>query len=408
MKKIILLLFITTGGFTQGIFLPDSAEVILFKDYQTKLEQALAADSDFIAELTDKHGQFYDNAFQYERFHNITIDELEMELFDQILAQESLIKSGAKDEFLKEYLLNELKAQYWHLIFAYPVIRGNADQKSKRLTSVPDVVTAGFNKEMLTTKDALKSKALRNLILNWVTYENSRNNNFEKYTNLLLGVNDKVEFALEHLDGLVADYALDQILKSHQGYLSNSLAQNIISQINSEEIRDAFTGEFLDEVFAMNEKKDAEQKAKDTAKPSLYDHEFVDLKGKKFTLEQYKGKIIYLDFWASWCGPCRAQFPYSKKLHEQLPNKLKKKIVFLYISIDDTQEKWKNGIESLGLEKYENGYTEGAWGSPILQQLGVRSIPRYLILDKEGKVIDGNAARPSSPEILPTLIQLAE
>ena len=410
MKKIFFLLFISTFAFGQktAVFLPDSSEFIVFPAYQDSLLRALEKNQAFVQQLADRYGTFYDNRFQYKRFSEITIDNLEMELFDQRLAQQKMIESGLTDSFLKKYLLSELNNQYWHLIFAYPIIRGNADQKVRRLISLPNIITRDFNPKLLSTDDILKSKAGRNLLYYWVTYENSRENNFEKYSNLLIGVNDKVEYTLKHLNGLVADYTIAQVLQAHQGFLTNSLAQNIISQINSHVVRDRFTGPFLDQVFAVNQQKEAAQKAEDAKKSKGYGFEFTDLKGKTFSFEKYKGKVIYLDFWATWCGPCRAQFPFSKKLHEQIPAKLKKDIVFLYISIDDTVEQWKEGVESIGLEEYENGFTEGAWGSPVLQKLGIRSIPRYMIIGKDGKIVDDNAKRPSNAEILSDLIKYAE
>ena len=55
-------------------------------------------------------------------------------------------------------------------------------------------------------------------------------------------------------------------------------------------------------------------------------------------LSEFKGSVVYVDFWASWCGPCRGQFPHAKKLHEKLKDK---PVVFLYISFDRSEEEWK-------------------------------------------------------------------
>lgn len=407
MKKLLVLLFISTFSFAQS-FQPDSTEIIIFKGYQDSLRSELTKNEASLKDFTSKFGKYYDKKFQYDRFSTVTIDELEMELFDQRDAQRKYLGTASLSPFLKSFLTKEIEFQYWHLLYAYPIIRGNSDTKLRRLISVPDVITKSFKKEVFQNPENLKSQAFRNLVPYWVTYENSRAQNFEKYTNMLLSVNDKVEFSLKELKGTIADYSIAQILTTNKRFLSNSLAQNVISQIGSDEVRNSFTGAFLDDVFAENKRLDTEKKAKEEAEAKKGSFEFIDLKGKTFDLTKYKGKVIYLDFWASWCGPCKVQFPFSKKLHESIPAKLKKDIVFLYISIDDTEEKWKDGIKSNGLEEFENAFTEGAWGSPVLQKLGIRSIPRYMLIDKTGKIVDPNAKRPNHPEILSELLKLAE
>lgn len=407
MKKILFLLFLTSAVHAQQAA-SDSLDIIVFRPYEDSLKAELAdvRNLDFLKDFTTRFEKYYDNTYQYHRFGTFTVDALEMELFDQRAAQKQLLEKAAITGFLKDHLRKEVEFQYWHLIYAYPVLRANNDQKSRRLVSVPEEITKGFKKQDLSQPSHLKYKAFRQLIPFYVSYENSRERNFEKYVNMLLMVNDKVEYSLKHLKGKVADYSLAQLLLAHKSYLSVSLAQSVVSQVEDDAIRSLFTGSYLDDVVkqqAVLAEKERESKAKES--PVL---SFSDLKGKTFDLSKFKGKVVYVDFWASWCGPCKIQFPHAKKLHESLPDKLKKEIVFLYISIDDTVEKWKEGIKSNGLEDFVNGHVEGGWSAEILAQLGIRSIPRYMLIDKSGKIVNPNARRPNDPEILSDLIQLAE
>lgn len=407
MKKILALILLTTAAQAQ-LSVSDSSDIVVFRPYEDSLTRELsnASNREFVKDFTGRFEQYYNNAYQYERFAGITVDALEMELFEQLAAQKKLLEKAAVSPFLKNHLTREADFQYWHLIYAYPVIRANNDQKSRRLVSVPEVITQEFRRQDLNEPSCLKYESFRRLIPFYVSYENSREKNFEKYTNMLLMVNDKVEYSLRHLKGKVADYSLAQLLLAHKAYLTASLAQSVVSQIEDESIRDMFTGKYLDEIVqhqAVIAEKERESRAKEN--PVLT---FTDLKGKSFDLSKFRGKIVYVDFWASWCGPCRMQFPYARKLHESIPEKLKKDVVFLYISIDDTVEKWKDGIKSNGLEDFVNGHVEGGWGAEVLAKLGIRSIPRYMLVDRDGKIVNPNAGRPSDPEILSDLIRLAE
>lgn len=408
MRFVICLFFISLSSFAQLTFKADSTEFVVFKGFQDSLQNELKKDENqaFLKEFSQKFEKYYDKEYQYKRFETLSIDALEMDLYDLRNAQRKSLENANISAFLKEYLKNENEIQYWHLLYAYPIIKANAETKSRRVTSISDVILKGFKKELLTNNQALKSQAFRNFLPQYVNYENSRINNFEKYTNLLKAVNDKSEFTLNNFKGLISDYSLAHILKTHKKYLSTSLASNILSQIDNQDLANHFTGTFLDDVIKQTVQ--AELAKKEAEKKSKTDLEFVDLKDKTFDLSKYKGKVIYLDFWASWCGPCKVQFPHAKKLKNELPAKLKKDIVFLYISIDDTKELWKEGIKVNDLEGFENGFTEGAWNSPVLQKLGVRSIPRYMLIDKTGKIVDNNAKRPNNPEILNELIKLAE
>lgn len=406
MKILFLLLLTITAGAQQSR--ADSSDIVVFRLYEDSLKTGLASaqNQEFLKDFTARFARYYDNDYQYDRFNNVTIDALEMELFEQRGAQRKLLEKAAVSGFLKDHLEKEADFQYWQLLYAYPVIRANHDQKSRRLVSVPDVITREFRKQELVLSSNLKYKAFRQLLPFYVSYENSRERNFEKYTNMLLMVNDKVEYSLKHLRDKVADYSLAQLLLAYKPYLSVSLAQRVVSQIEDEEIRNRFTGQYLDQVVQLQAVVAAKQQEdREKENPVL---SFSDLKGKSFDLSGFKGKVVYVDFWASWCGPCKMQFPFAKKLHESLPEKLKKDIVFLYISIDETEEKWKEGIKSNGLEDFIHGHVDGGWGAKVLAKLGIRSIPRYMIIDKSGKITDADARRPNHPEILSDLIRLAE
>ena len=110
---------------------------------------------------------------------------------------------------------------------------------------------------------------------------------------------------------------------------------------------------------------------------------------------KYQNKVVYIDFWASWCAPCRKEMPFSKNLQKEYRNK---DVVFLYISIDNDFEKWKIASEKEDLLN-NNLLTLNYPNAMFYKELQLKTIPRYLIYDKTGKLVHRNAPSPDSKEI---------
>jgi thiol-disulfide isomerase/thioredoxin len=109
-----------------------------------------------------------------------------------------------------------------------------------------------------------------------------------------------------------------------------------------------------------------------------------------------KGKITYIDFWASWCVPCRLEMQASKALSEEYT---KKGVDFLYISTDKDKDLWLSAMTKIGLPEQESFLLSGEQEQAIIKQLKLISIPRYVLLGKDGKIIDTNAFRPSDEKL---------
>ncbi len=119
-------------------------------------------------------------------------------------------------------------------------------------------------------------------------------------------------------------------------------------------------------------------------------------------INKYKGKVIYLDFWASWCRPCKNEMPYSKKMHHELKGK---DVVFVYMSTDKDANTWKTSIAQLQVTG-ENYLINAKVWNEYNNLFKVTYIPRYVLIDKNGKVVDANAGRPSNPETVKTIMNL--
>ena len=96
---------------------------------------------------------------------------------------------------------------------------------------------------------------------------------------------------------------------------------------------------------------------------------------------------------------CARHLPFSRQLHERLTKKQKEQVVFLYLSIDDTEAAWKKALNTLQLPG-EQGWSKGGWLSRTAKYFDIKSIPRYILINKNGQVADSDAKRPSTADAI--------
>lgn len=117
--------------------------------------------------------------------------------------------------------------------------------------------------------------------------------------------------------------------------------------------------------------------------------------GKKVSLSDFKGKVVYIDFWATWCGPCVAEIPHSKKLKEKFTGN--DSIVFMYVSVDneDNVDGWKAFIKKKGMTGVQLISRDGGQEERVGERYDIQFIPRFVLIDKNGRVAYGQAPAPS-------------
>ena len=118
----------------------------------------------------------------------------------------------------------------------------------------------------------------------------------------------------------------------------------------------------------------------------------TDIDGKVWTLEDFRGRYVYIDMWATWCAPCRREVPYLKALAEKFQDA---HIVFLGLSVDSDKAKWEDMVRGgslSGVQLYLGSQ------SAFQKAYNVEGIPHFILLDKEGRIISNDMSKPSADQ----------
>lgn len=121
----------------------------------------------------------------------------------------------------------------------------------------------------------------------------------------------------------------------------------------------------------------------------LPDITFRDQEDCSHKLTEFKGKYLYIDIWASWCGPCCAEVPHFQKLEKETKND---KVVFVSISLDEKKKNWLEKIKQLNMSGNLWIVEDGRFAD----MLNIQGIPHFLLYGKDGNLIEYNAIRPSA------------
>ncbi|MCL1974467.1 MAG: TlpA family protein disulfide reductase [Bacteroidetes bacterium] len=140
------------------------------------------------------------------------------------------------------------------------------------------------------------------------------------------------------------------------------------------------------------------------AQPDTRNFSAYDREGKKVSLSDFKGKVVLVDVWATWCAPCKAEIPYLKELEKAYHDK---EVVVMSISIDPATDKpkWTNFIKKENLTGVQLFGGDGP-KSEIVRLHGINAIPRFLLYNKKGELVNANAPRPSDPALRSSIDQL--
>lgn len=388
----------------------DSISVQISNNKSVSISGNSANENAFLQQFFTPYAFMFVDSLNHAKMLNSSIDAFEAELYKLRNEQEKFLKESTIYTTLtngfKKFIEDQIQYHYWGSLLTYPIIRANSSTSILTVDPIPEVMLEGIQKIDINKEDAMISDSYRNFLKNYCVYYTSKANGFKKFTDYSVSADKKVAMAKAKFEGQIYTYWLARFITDECGRLAPFMVKKLqgnLKEVDSKGLYFNLVKEYCDALPVVeNVQKDVTKANNKSAASSSKEMDLTDVNGKTVELSDFKGKVVYIDFWASWCGPCRMMMPFSKKLHDQMTDKEKKQIVFLYISIDATKEAWMKGIRDMGIEG-ENVISPGNWHAKAVKYFQINGIPRYMIMNKKGEIVDFNAKRPADNSVLDDL-----
>lgn len=300
-------------------------------------------------------------------------------------------------------------------------IDDRAAQREKELKALPNASKEFVELEMIRIKADVANSYMAylwysDLLEDCKTREegekiaNEFNKSIREYINPLLkeiSAKDKYLEVAVVRDVLLSCYEMDASIFDFSK--SQRLKELNDAYVTGERMDEEMTKSLYDELYAFGSKlKNAdfkqaflgrlEKRAKLMEGRPAIDFVVVNMDGKKGKLSDYKGKVLFVDFWATWCMPCLGEMPYFNELSKQFPD-----IQFVGISLDDNTEVWLNKLKG----DADHGKVLELFSTDPLVRTGwdITGIPRFLLIDKDFNIISASAPRPSEKDVIVPLLE---
>ena len=158
-------------------------------------------------------------------------------------------------------------------------------------------------------------------------------------------------------------------------------------------------------IFGLGYSQDVPKVLKTSFSKEALSQKLEDEEGKSITikqiLDQHKGKVLVIDFWAGWCRDCLKALPKAKELEENNKN-----IDFVFLSLDRSKEGFDKSLERFEMKDKENYWFTSGWKNDFNNYVDLNWIPRYMVIDQKSGIAKYYAISPEDPEIQTTINKL--
>jgi thiol-disulfide isomerase/thioredoxin len=237
-----------------------------------------------------------------------------------------------------------------------------------------------------------------------INYDDAQAFDFSPAYRQLVQLNFDENIENQAKDGVNEDEVIIKALKAIKSQnIKNNLIKNAAYSLNAntenlETVYNEYMALSTDNEFKteLTEKYNALKSLVKGAPSPTFTYE--NYKGGTTSLSDLKGKYVYIDVWATWCGPCLAEIPALKEVEKKYHDK---NIEFVSISIDQQKdyEKWKTFVKTKELGGIQL-YADNAWQSQFVKDYAIDGIPRFILIDPNGNIVSSDAPRPSDTKLI--------
>lgn len=332
------------------------------------------------------------DSFAYEGLERLNLDAFAIEIEKNVF---NYANKEPYEEFFKKYSIIDIKFRKLNSLLQYSLYNGLSTEKTESL--IKKCIDPNLFK-FLSLDNYLGNLNYKETI-SFLYLEYLLNKEIEKNKEILQNkVKRKLEIANNLYTGKTKDFVLDHIIKKYMNdtYSLNemNMFKSFIFKINDQNMRAQLLKEYsnsLDFMANANVGKEA---------PVF---NLPDTSGQMHNLQSFRGKVVFVDLWASWCGPCKREMPLLKILNDEYSSSGKLQIISIAVNDADGKDSRLKFINQHGFNWLQLEDQDGF----VSRKYRVGGIPRFILIDKEGKILSYDAPSPSDKEKLKKIIDMA-
>lgn len=315
------------------------------------------------------------------------------------------VKTDRPNEDVKDWAKTYISDKFYSSLKLYPELHKKTNKFNNIQWDVPLEYYNQFCIDLPISKSMLISGYALSSFINEYYYSFVRQNLINDSSNKTYLLGDGKTFRAQSriLDSLfvygIVKYTQDDLLR--QMVLTNKLSQDFVKgnlaifnnhrKLIDSIIQEPFLKEPLMKLYQQTEARIENPHI--SSKIIMSDSISSPIKSLMDSIIlSHKGKVVYVDCWATWCAPCRVEMPNSKILIEKMVGK---DVAFVFICIDSEEKLWKSSLDEFSLDGYHL-YLNKEQSADFRNRYGINGVPHYFLFDKKGSIVNNSNIRPAN------------